>query len=120
MAHASDTYVCSVAVATGAASNTTAPSAGTCTWGVGATISVQCDQPVWYRVRGAIVRNSPSVVGNTPVASAVDVLLAFTLNADPYPITLGKDEQVVSLLATTGAGTCRFFQRSNQDKTWFR
>lgn len=93
---ASEPVVCSVAIGTGAATTTSAPTTGACTWAKGATVMLACDQKVYI----------DSTLGGT--ATSADQVIDFASNADPYLIHLDNADQHISLLAATTAGTCKF------------
>lgn len=136
---ASETYVCTVAVVpydagvqydggpgltaadAGVIGSTNYPVWGgvppltySCAWGTAATISMKCDVPVFYRVRGPDVRATPNSGNNAPCATSRDVRVDWTLNNDPYRIELGRDEKAVSVYGAGQYGTCYFYQLSNQ------
>lgn len=95
-AQAGEDRQCSVTFTAGVAGTTATPSAGTCSWGLGATILMQCDQAVyWTQAPGA-------------TASATDFKVDFTANSDPYIAYLSPNSKTISVLGVTAAGTCKF------------
>lgn len=99
-AQAADLVVCSVNTATGAASSTASPTTGTCSWPTGSVILMQCTTDVYI---------DTSTINNVaPTASNADAFVDWTNNKDWWPIYLGNNDKVVSLLAVSAAGTCKF------------
>ena len=96
VAHAAEPIVCSVAIATGAASSTASPTTGSCSWVKGATVLMQCDQNVYF----------DSTSGGT--ATSADMRADFTSTSDPVPVYLDAYDKDISLLAVSASGTCKF------------
>jgi hypothetical protein len=105
VALAAEPVVCSVAVATGAASSTSSPTTGACSWVKGATVLMQCDVAVYF----------DSQVGGT--ATSADAKADFASNSDPVPVYLDAFDKDISLLATASAGTCKFMTTKRR-KPW--
>jgi hypothetical protein len=93
---ASEKYVCTVSSTNPTAASTASPSAGTCSWGAGEPIAIQCAAAVHYDSSGT--------------ASTDDVKIDFATNPDPYKVKLGQGETNVSILAASGTVACRFFR----------
>lgn len=99
-AMAADPVVCTVTTATGAASSTASPSSGTCSWAAGSVILMQCTTDVYV--------DTSTVANVAPTASSADAFVDWTNNKDWFPIYLDSNDRVVSLLAVTTAGSCKF------------
>ena len=99
---AAEPVVCSVSIGTGAATITSSPTSGTCTWASGSTVLMACDQLVYVN------STSPTKTGVPTTATSADQLLDFASNKDPYPIYLDAYDKHISMLAATTAGTCKF------------
>jgi len=102
VAYASEPVVCTVAVGTGAATITSTPTTGSCSWPRGAVVLMACDQDVYI--------NSTAASWGAPPASATsgNQRVNFLANMDPYPVYLDNGDQHISLLAVSAAGTCKF------------
>ena len=88
------------------------PQTYSCSWGTAATVSMQCDVPVFYRARGPDVRATPNSGNNAPSATSRDVKVLWTSYTDPYIISLGRDEKIISVAGVGQYGTCYFYQLS--------
>lgn len=100
IAEAADPVVCSVNTATGAASSTASPTTGTCSWAAGSVILMQCTTDVYV---------DTSTVNNVaPTATSADAFVDWTNNKDWWPIYLDSNDKVISLLAVSSAGSCKF------------
>ena len=106
---AADPVVCSVNTATGAPSSTAAPTSGTCSWQQGQTLLMKCTTDTYV--------DSSTVNGVLPVATSADDLVDFTNNKDAFPLYLVNSDRVVSLLAATAPGNCKF-QTTLRKKPW--
>lgn len=111
---AADPVVCTVATSTSTAATTALPSsgAGACNWGKGAVILMQCTTDVYVDTTNLVDVPAPldgGVVGSA-VATSADQRVDFSSNTDPYPIYLGNNDQHVSLLAVSSAGSCKFMK----------
>ncbi len=99
---AGDDRQCSVTFTTGVAGTTAVPTTGTCTWGAGSTLLMQCDQDVYF--------------SGTTTATSTDFQVKFSVNPDPYLIymldTSGgsgtSSQKNVSVLGVSASGTCKF------------
>lgn len=98
--HAADPVVCSVNTATGAASSTASPTTGTCSWAAGSVILMQCTTDVYF--------DSSTVNNVAPTATNADAFVDWTNNKDWWPVYLDSNDKVISLLAVTTAGSCKF------------
>lgn len=82
---------------------------GTCSWNKGSTVLVQCDQDVY------IDTTTTGQVAGT--ATSFDQRINFSANNDPYPIYLDANDQNISCLAVSTAGTCKFIT-TKRAKPW--
>jgi hypothetical protein len=117
-AWAAEPVVCAVTTSTSTASSTILSSdGGTCSWGQGANVLMQCTTDVYvnsqahlpvgnFRTDGGGWYYDGGITGTA--ASALDQRVDFTSNTDPYPVYLDPNDQHVSLLAVTSAGSCKF------------
>jgi hypothetical protein len=115
-AWAAEPVVCTLTTSTSTAAQTKMPTTGTCSWGQGANVLMQCTTDVYINTQG----HTPSGVVNHlgawyydggvegSAATSSDQRVDFTSNTDPYPIYLDNGDQHISVLAVTSAGTCKF------------
>ena len=113
-AEAADPVVCAVTTSTSTAATTALPAAGAgaCNWGKGAVILMQCTTDVYIDSTSLVDVASPldgGVIG-TAVATSADQRVDFSSNSDPFPIYLGVNDQHVSVLAVSSAGSCKFMK----------
>lgn len=97
---AGEERVCTVGFLTTDAGSTVSPVSGTCTWGAGATLLMQCDVSVYFSTK-------PVSGGTRPVATSNDMLINFVSNNDPYIIYLSSGRTEVSVLGVLSQGTCK-------------
>jgi len=91
---------CTVSYTTGAAGNTLSPASGTCSWGKGATLLVQCSSDVYFAQKFA--------TGTTrPAAANTDFVMSFSSNKDPYIVYLDADKVELSFLGVSASGDCK-------------
>lgn len=113
-AEAADSVVCSVTTSTSTAATTALPASGPggCDWPKGAVILMQCTTDVYIDSNQLVDVSRPfdgGVIG-TAVATSADQRVDFASNSDPYPIYLGVNDQHVSILAVSSAGSCKFMK----------
>ena len=113
-AEAADPVVCAVTTSTSTAATTALPAAGpgACNWGKGAVILMQCTTDVYIDSTSLVDVAAPldgGVIG-TAVATSADQRVDFSSNSDPFPIYLGVNDQHVSVLAVSSAGSCKFMK----------
>jgi len=101
-AFSAEPVVCAITTATGSSAVTSSPTTGTCSWGKGATVLVQCTTDTY------IDSTSTSTGSVPPSAATTDQAVDFTNNKDPYIIYLGADDKVIAVRAVTTAGSCNF------------
>lgn len=99
---AAEPVVCTVDTATGSSASTASPTTGTCSWGKGAVVLIQCSTDTYV---DSTTITSPYTV---PSATSADQAVDFTNNKDPYPLYLGQYEQIVAVRAVSTAGSCKF------------
>jgi len=118
---AADPVVCTVTTSTSAAATTALPTGGpgACNWGKGAVILMQCTTDVYIDSTNLVDVSAPldgGVIG-TRTATSADQRVDFTSNSDPYIIYLGNNDQHVSLLAVSSAGSCKFM-KTQRARPW--
>jgi pectate lyase len=99
-AFAAEPVVCAITTATGSSASTASPTTGTCTWGKGATVLVQCTTDTYI--------DSTTVGVTAPSATSSDQAIDFTNNKDPYIVYLGNSDKVIAVRAVSSAGSCNF------------
>lgn len=101
---ASESVVCTLTTATGAAASTASCTTGSATWTAGSQVLMQCTTDVY-------VSSTTSVFGGTVTAATSSMeMVDFTNNKDKVMILLDKNDLHVSVLAVTTAGTCKFMK----------
>jgi hypothetical protein len=73
---------------------------------------MQCTTDVYIDSSSLVDVSAPldgGVIG-TAVATSADQRVDFSSNSDPYPIYLGVNDQHVSVLAVSSAGSCKFMK----------
>ena len=113
-AEAADPVVCAVTTSTSTAATTALPAAGpgACNWTKGSVILMQCTTDVYIDSTSLVDVAAPldgGVIG-TAVATSADQRVDFSSNSDPFPIYLGVNDQHVSVLAVSSAGSCKFMK----------
>lgn len=103
VASAGEPVVCTLTTATGAATSTASCTTGSATWGKGQLVLMQCTTDTY------VSHTTPA--GSTTVTAATSSmeLVDFTNNKDKVELPLNNNDQHVSVLAATSAGTCKFF-----------
>lgn len=101
---ASESVVCTLTTATGAAASTASCTTGSATWTAGSQVLMQCTTDVY-------VSSTTSVFGGTVTAATSSMeMVDFTNNKDKVMILLDKNDLHVSVLAVSTAGTCKFMK----------
>ena len=117
VAWAAEPVVCAVTTSTSTASSTILSSdGGTCVWGQGSTVLMQCTTDVYVNSQAHLPVGNVQSDGSWyydggitgTAASALDQRVDFTSNSDPYPVYLDQGDRHVSLLAVSSAGSCKF------------
>ena len=115
-AWAAEPVVCAVTTSTSTAANTMLPTTGTCSWGRGANVLMQCTTDTYVNSQAHLPVGNVQADGGwyydggvtgSAVTSA-DQRVDFTVNTDPYPVYLDPGDQHISVLAVTSAGSCKF------------
>lgn len=106
---AAEPVVCTLTTATGSSAVTSSPTTGTCSWGAGSVVLMQCSTDTYV--------DSSTVLGVAPSATSADQNIDFTNNKDPYPIYLDQGDKAIAVRAVTTAGTC-YFMTSKRRKPY--
>lgn len=78
-----------------------------CDWGTARSLSLQCDNPVYYTAVPNGRTNSLNQKTTNTVTTS-DILVDFDINPDPYRIDLRNQSQHLSLKSvSTSANTCK-------------
>lgn len=118
---AADPVVCAVTTSTSTAATTALPTAGpgACNWNKGSVILMQCTTDVYVETTNLVDVPAPldgGVVGSA-VATSADQRVDFSSNSDPYIIYLNSNDQHVSVLAVSSAGSCKFM-KTQRARPW--